>query len=660
MVELLPAFVIASLAVILHLAVARRRPPEIGVAGFDPHQSPHTRTVARELPRGGTGTTEVPRTETGPNTDSGSVGHRIDTSPAAAGSIDTSHAAPGSIGPFRAGSRLALWLCALGLTFGSILVTECGVFCGNHSIQVPLIRLLNTPGLYPGDPFAASLARYPSLLWPLVAWLTRFAPLEGLLLTLFVLERLLVLSAAALLARTFAPRSWLAPVAAMGLFGFAINSILGGGTLVEFYFEQTGVAMIFILLAAAAFHRETPFAWALWLAASFAVNGMYGIFAMSFFAAAAALEPAIRKRWRAWCLAGFGLAAVVTVLFVRGFAVLERPASDDALWLAASRLRGRLHLDLLEWGQTPFLRFALFLGILLFTLFSSRRAFPRLFRSGLVWCACALLWLALAFLARYALHSPSLLMLQPARATDILVALGATTIVSLCAARIDVSTGSGDGRVALLSLGALFLLWRPEGSWVAAVVLIVFAAPLLWRTILSSGAPLKLSFLVTFWIFVVGVTGFSERYRDTGSLREAFVHGPEPQVRAVATWARAFTPRDAVFLVSVGYDPDWDDFRGLSERSIFTSWEEGTAIDWDRSFVRPWADRLGALGFDVTRRAEQAPEYELDEIFRSLTDDGVEALAKRYRIDFWVVPEDKESRFPVAFRTPEAKVLRVR
>src|SRR5437867_10039071 len=76
---------------------------------------------------------------------------------AGAGSALRGETAPPSASHER--SLPPLWACALLLSFGSILVTQAGVFVENHAVQVPLIRWLNDPTLYPGDPFAASLAR---------------------------------------------------------------------------------------------------------------------------------------------------------------------------------------------------------------------------------------------------------------------------------------------------------------------------------------------------------------------------------------------------------------------------------------------------------------------------------------------------------------------
>jgi len=147
--------------------------------------------------------------------------------------------------------RISMW----ALFIASLLVSGWYAVCDNHAVQIPLVNWLNDPALYPHDPFMAVLTRYPSLLWPAVAFAARVFPLEGMLIGLFFLERLFVLYAAGRLARAFAPRSGLAVVAAMALFAFAVDSVLGRGTIVESYFEQTGLSIALLLMAAAAFEE---------------------------------------------------------------------------------------------------------------------------------------------------------------------------------------------------------------------------------------------------------------------------------------------------------------------------------------------------------------------------------------------------------------------
>ena len=80
--------------------------------------------------------------------------------------------------------------------FASLLFEASCVSCGNHALQLVLVHLLNDPSLYPGDPFAATLPHYASMLWRVVALCARHVDLEHVLFGGFLLGRFLVIFAA--------------------------------------------------------------------------------------------------------------------------------------------------------------------------------------------------------------------------------------------------------------------------------------------------------------------------------------------------------------------------------------------------------------------------------------------------------------------------------
>ena len=140
------------------------------------------------------------------------------------------------------------------------------IFWYNQSIQIPLVYLLNNPELYANDPFAATLPFYASLLWQFVAKMANWISLESTLLILFIFEKLLLIYAAAKLANSFQPNSNLAIISAMALLAIGITPIVGSGTVVADYLEQTAFSIPFFILAATAFHRSKYYQWATWMA----------------------------------------------------------------------------------------------------------------------------------------------------------------------------------------------------------------------------------------------------------------------------------------------------------------------------------------------------------------------------------------------------------
>ena len=121
-------------------------------------------------------------------------------------------------------------------------------------------------------------------------------------------------------------------------------------------------------------------------------------------------------------------------------------------------------------------------------------------------------------------------------------------------------------------------------------------------------------------------------------------------------WATEKTSSDDVFLI----DPNWEEFRALSQRPVFVTWKDGTAAVWDRSFVEEWAARIESFGFSF----EKTDELGTPDGFRPLTrfyenmgDEDVITLSNSYPIRFWVISVDHTSSFPVVFQTAGYKVL---
>ena len=96
------------------------------------------------------------------------------------------------------------------------------------------------------------------------------------------------------------------------------------------------------------------------------------------------------------------------------------------------------------------------------------------------------------------------------------------------------------------------------------------------------------------------------------------------------------TPIEAVFLV----DPDWGNFRAIAKRSAFVNWKDGSAILWDRSFVKPWTERLKIFGLDITQPGltEEKGRKKLNSLYEKLTDESLKQLQSRFPINYWVVP----------------------
>jgi hypothetical protein len=547
------------------------------------------------------------------------------------------------------------------ILFGSsILIGGYGVYVQNHALQIPLVYYINDPSLYPDDPFAATLRYYASPVWYLVALGQRLIPLESLLLTLFLLERLLVLSAAGYVARTFAPHSRLAVVGAMALFALGLaGPRLGGNILVVNNFEQTGLSIAFFLLGFAAFYRRHVWLAAVWTAIGFNSNSMFGAYALTYLGSVCVFDASYRREWRKWLLA-FGvfllLASPTIALTLSAFG---RTSSDGALWYVASRVRLAHHLFPHAWNGVEFVKFTVLLVLLLALLRQEKHKFEQLFRHCRIWAAVGVLWLGYAFVAAYVMKSAFMLVMQPARGITLWYGVASIGLVSVCAARVDGTSGATQRAFAVALLGASILIWHPiVGAYVLAVCLIAMCLQPVWRHVCANGGSNRLALLLTAWVLVVGVAEFYARWGQTGSRQLALMTSDAPaRIAEVAQWARRSSAIDSVFLVNPGWE--WQYFRAQAKRPVFVNWKDGSAILWDRAFVGPWVERLSALGLDVEEEgltARKATER-LEKAYEQLDNEDVERLRSRYKIKYWVVPARHPAGLPIAFRNDSYKVL---
>ncbi|MBD2742010.1 DUF6798 domain-containing protein [Coleofasciculus sp. FACHB-1120] len=559
--------------------------------------------------------------------------------------------------------KLSIPIYTLIFFLCSLLQTGYAVYVQNQALQIPLVHFLNNPSLYPNDPFGATLPYYSSTLWYGVALLHRFIPLEPLLLTLFLFERFLVIYAAGRLAQAFAPQSKLAVVGAMALIALAISPIIGSGTVVEDYFEQTGFSIPFFLLGIASFYKERPLPCAIWLAIGFNLNSMYGVYALTYLGAVFLLDSTYQRDWKKWTLF-FGLFLLLAspVIYLTAVA-FGREAVDKQLWLAASKFRFPHHLYPLAWGKENFARFSILIGLLISILYQNRQRVGKLFKYSAIWAGVSGLWVLYAFVAAYIAKSPSMIVMHPGRATDLWYCLAGIALTSGCAVQLEASRGKARWLLAALVFGSSILIWHQVvGTYIIAVCLMAFTFRPVWYYILGRGSTNRVALLLTLVVFLMGVKSFRYRISQTGSFDAALIRRPSSSIEEVVNWASANTPLDAQFLVELVSDPGlpgWEEFRGLAKRPVFVTWKDGSGILWDRPYVQAWAERLNALGFDVTKEESENSKNKLKTLYEELRDEDIKRLQSRFIINYWIVPVNHPSTFPVAFQNLSYKVLKL-
>jgi hypothetical protein len=248
--------------------------------------------------------------------------------------------------------------------------------------------------------------------------------------------------------------------------------------------------------------------------------------------------------------------------------------------------------------------------------------------------------------------SPLLLVLHPARGTDLWYCFAGIALVSLYGHRLE--AGHAEHDLGLLAYLASILIWRP----LAAASILFGVLGLTWeparrwtQTAAARSVPAVLAV-----VCVLGSAGSETWGRArTEGVRQALIHRPEPEIERIASWAREHTARDAVFLIH----PGWGEFRALALRPVFTTYKDGSALLWDRGYVTAWSERLQAFGLDVrdsTLTAESLPD-ELTRRYLALDDATAGTLRDRYRVRYWVLPRRQASTYRAVYSGGEYQVV---
>lgn len=544
-----------------------------------------------------------------------------------------------------------LYISIFLLFLSSLAFTGYDVYTDNQALQIPLVHTINDPSLFPNDPFAATLPYYASMLWKIIAIGTRFVSLEQLLLYGFLIERLLVIFAAGQLASAFAPKSRLAIVGAMALFALAPEPILGAGTLVTSYFEQTGLSIAFLLLAITAFYKNNRIYWAICFSIGFNLNSMYGTYAATYFFLTFLCDPEYRHKWKAWTFPLTLAVILSSPAIILTLSAFGRASGNDNLWLMASRFRFSHHLYPLHWRKSVFIEFGILVFLTIAVLYQNRQKTRKLFIHGTAWTIGGIGWLSYAFMAAYIFKSPSMLIMHPARGTDLFYCFAAIALVSLFAIKIEESEKDNNPFWVIVYFASIFF-WASIPSYLVFVAIILLSLSFVWEKLFYRGDLIRIAAILT---LIVTLLGSYKLYSRGMNL----IGTPSRSIMEVADWAKQKTPIEACFLVNPSFGAEDEMFRALSKRSVFVTTKDGSAILWDRSYVEPWAERLKMLGFDITQKpaTNEDTDKKIDTLYKDLQDDGVTRLKERYSIHYWIVSNDHLSDFTVVYQNHDYKIL---
>jgi hypothetical protein len=564
-----------------------------------------------------------------------------------------------SVSRFLENRKLIVWFYGTILYLTSLLITGYRIYYGNQAITIPLILSANDPSLFPNDPYVSTLVNYAAPIWRLLAIPAKSISIEIILLVFFLFARALIIFASGYYAQTISRGNMLAVVGVMAFFAIWPISVIGHGTILATYFEQTSLSLGFFLLAAAAFYSKRRYLWAVWMAIGFTINSMYGTYACTYFAAVFLLDSDYRKNWRGW-LGSFGLFGLlilpVVIMTLSAFRI-ETAARE--LWLLASRARFTMHLYPHTWHPLEIYLFFVYVIFTSIVLYLLRKENKKLFSHGFIWLLVVLGWVAYTYFAAYGAKSPSMLVMHPARATDIWLIFVSTSVITLCAQKIY----SSDNRRPYVVLFFICITWQKAiddiliiiSLWIIIAILSFW--PPSWKLVMKSGSRLRLSSLVVLISILYGIFVFSE---EPHSFKFAnLIRYPDEEIVEISKWAKENTEIDDLFLV----DPNWSEFRALAKRPAYVTYKDGAAILWERSYVDQWVPRMQSVGYDFNNpeavgiSTHPYMKFVLSYFYDELNDQKVKELALSHPLRYWVVSAEHISNFPVVFSTSGFKVL---
>ena len=541
-----------------------------------------------------------------------------------------SSATPDVPGAPRALSTLiAFAAVCTAASMGAINPYRYGV--ADHVLTIPFLKQWIDPSLYAGDLIVPEKVHLYTVLWPLLALVVRGTglPIESVFLWGYALSVFATFIAIGVLARTMAS-STSAGLLAMFIAVFAKETLAGAATIEDNFLTRV-VALPFALFAFADSARERHVRAAMLLGIAFVVHPLTGLYAAAMAATAGLVAMRHRRPVSPLASVVVFLLLASPVLIWKALDPVRVPVIPEAEWMALLELRAPHHIAPLTWSPLLYIATAALVAV----VFACAPRTGTGNRGGLLQAASVgalgLFVIALVF-GTFVPLSP-VVQLQLFRASAFL-AYFAIVAYSGCL------VGAAHNPLSLSELATLWLfgfavLYGAQGwPFALAAIGVVIAGVSAYRRVVGLALPPEaLSLLLIALLFGLSLGAARTSRAGVGS------DAPEADWVELQHWARASTPRDAVFIVPPGHDG----FRIESERSIYGDWKDGTQGFFNDAVGREWLARMERLGFrrELPVRGLNGMDV-LDDAYRKLdarrlhdiADDIVGGPSKVYIVDF--------------------------
>jgi hypothetical protein len=541
-----------------------------------------------------------------------------------------------------------LLLLALGGTYLNVVVYGFSYGAGDHEFELPLINWLRDSSLYPQDPIRDAFARFPTVYWPTIAYISHWMSTQRAIFLLFLLTKLLFFTAIARMVEDRVKDSRLGTcvVFAVALSPFLNDQTPLGASTILHAVQTHATLAVALLLWVGCFLLEQQWIPATILGAlAVYLDALYFVFMLFAFAALAMFDW--RRRRTEILIAGL-LGATISLpwLFLfRGVNYKQFPYGYVEALLAfypfLLNLHGQERYELLsgasvvlaaalmcviawKYAQYRDARFevltaSFILPVFLGAVFGEFHLTSTIARLQLLRADAFLLLYSILLLQIY---GANLLRSSPkGPATGFL--LGATAILMPLSDSVGLlwlifigmalwadpeehferlirglvslpgirTIGSG------LLLAGMVAAWLKHEEWSSTVVVALAILMACFfvaddRNTRPRSRPAEVAVILSAVAILLFVTS---RVQAIPRLWNP-VNRPtaeESNWRAVQDWARANTPQDAMFLV-----PTYPGgFRAFSERSSWGEWRDGQAMYLYPPFESEFRRRMMAVGY---------------------------------------------------------------
>ncbi|MBI1184847.1 hypothetical protein GC194_11270 [bacterium] len=513
----------------------------------------------------------------------------------------------------------------------------------DHSYYIPMLKHLLNSELYPNDYLVTQISSYPSALWPLMIGIIKFTGIEIpiIFFILYVFSIYATFLATYLLAMSLFGNQQVAFLSIFFLLftqlGFASVGLVENGLV----FRMLSLPLV-IFAFYAFFEKRLVLAYIL-TAVSLLMHPLTGIFSISMIGLASLLlYKFIRIKQLILAVVLFGLISgpIFIIKFTSTGSGMPLIATHG--WLDIMHLRSAHHVFPSTWNRMDFINSAFTILVLIISLkYRPQELFQ--YRAIQYFIVAILFMVAIGVIFSEIIPITIMIQLQFLRSMVMIYYFIPLFFANYYIQEMRQSTSITDVLPLIILAIFVFNIFSVTGSTILIMLsfMSLMVITILWRLYaLSSKSQIWLSshqwisnnilpIILILSIIFIGIYGCVRKGTFTIYNRD------DAEWIDIQIWARENTSPKALFIVP----PYLYNFRIESERSVLTTWKDGTVAFFNESFGLEWLDRLALLGYKPAQSGDTLDYVNFDQaknilepIYRNLNKEKILNIAQNIKI----------------------------